>query len=195
MPITTSSAIEQFKSTSNIFKKAELVDYLYREKQLKLKDIANQVGLKPSYLSQLLPILDLPAYVMDGYYAKQLSGTHLMLLARLNDENIIHDLYSQILENKLSTYETEEYIRNARYNVHSHSTRISPNELKRFAELLSKRFDVDVKLKQTRIEGKIQIMMKGNSVVTTKKIREIIDKLLSKGYEEPDLEEHLIVLD
>lgn len=196
MDHTISSAVELFKSTSDIFKQAQLTQFLYREKQLRLNEISRLTNVNPSYLSQILPVLDLPEYVLDGYYGNQIHNTHIRLLARLGSEQDVQHAYREILENKLSTSKTEELIRRLLHHVSPSSISISPKELTEFENKLSEKLDAKVTIKQSKIEARIQIKIKGNTEISTKILREVIDKLLEEEFDlESEIERHLIVLE
>ena len=78
--------LKQIKETNDIFEKSRLLEYLIKEKNLRVIDLANKIRYKSSYICHLLRLKKIPDVVIDGYYSKSISSSHIFILSRLNDK-------------------------------------------------------------------------------------------------------------
>lgn len=155
--------IEKVKKESDPFTKAKLINFLHREKNFTLKKLAEILHCQKSYFSQLKRLLKLPEILIDGYYSKTISLSHLIIISRLKDNKEMINVYEKVLANNLSTNKTEELVREKIYQIRSNGKRAEP----KIIENIKKKFkkidkEVEVKIIQTRIKAKVILEIKGD---------------------------------
>ena len=163
-------------SEKDIFKKAQFLRTLKKEKDIPVKDIAKRLNIKPSYVSHILRLNKLPPLVIDGYYNKSLTPTHLYILARLHKQEEMIMAYEHVLANNLSVLDTEILVRSVLYGIKHEGEYISKAEIQEFSDLM-KQFDLEVKIVQSRIRAKCTIEIKGSLLTSTVKLREVMQLL------------------
>lgn len=170
--------ILQLKEEKDIFNRARLLQYLIKEKGIRNKDLALKLGIKPSYLCHLLRLNKLPPLIVDGYYSKLISMSHLLVLSRLNDEKTMTKIYEMILAGNLSVAQTEEKVREALHQIKDGGKYVSPEKIKSLITKIKKDFpNAKIKLIQTRIKGKLIFEIKGSLKNSSFFLERIIDKL------------------
>lgn len=172
--LSTEELLDDLRTQQDVFNKSRLAQTLVVEKEISLKEIADAVGKHPSYISHLLRILKLPQLVVDGYYAGQISATHLMILSRLPKPEI-PAAYEEVLQHSMSVSQTEELVRTYKYDV-SGSTMPDVNWSKT-AQKLQKSLEAKVTIYQSRVRGKIVIEKRGNTRETELFLAEMIERL------------------
>ena len=172
--------IERLRLTDDVFEKGRIIKYLMKEKGLRMKDIGELLEIQPSYLAHFLRLNKLPEIIIDGYYAKQVSASHLFIIARLHDYVTMMTVYEKVLSENLTSPQTENVVRELLYDVKAEGERLTDDEVDRFERLISRKLgtDVDFKITQTRVKGKFELGKKGNLADTTKMLRKLY-KLLS----------------
>ena len=195
MTASVDELISSFKKEEDCLKKAKYLAILHRDHQLTLKEIAKKIVFDQSYVSHYLRILKLPNLVIDGYYAKNISCAHLMILSRLDNEKDIIDSYRLILEKSLSTTQTETIIRNKKYHVSTSETRLDPDRIRQMKKKFEKNYpDTKIEILQSRIRGKITIEIKSDTKISSKQIERVFNKLIREDQGETG-HESLIELD
>ena len=188
--------IQQLKDEADYFKKAQIVDILRRQECLSVKEIAGQIKKHPSYVSHLNRLLKLPPIVIDGYYARQIALSHLVILSRLKNEEAMEGVYKEILSKGLTSQQTEELIRLKNYDITSEPEKVPPSELQALLEEVQDKLGgVDIKVVQTRIKGKVVLELKGNSKQTTEFLRQVLMALSSQGTIRSRVVEELMILE
>lgn len=172
--------IHQLTTEQDILVKARIVDVLRTEYALKLPEIASYIHKHPSYVSHVHRLLRVPQLVVDGYYANQISATHLMVLSRLHTATEIEEAYEEVLTNNLTSIQTELVVRRMKYDVESDSKKISPDELKQTEVALQDKLQGKVRILQSQVRSKIVIEQRGPSSQTSTFIRNIVNKLKSE---------------
>lgn len=182
MKINREEFFLRIKKEPDFFQKAKLIYYLRKNQEIRIKEIADAVGMQSSYISHILRLLKLPDIIVDGYYSKQVSISHLFILARLHNQQQMMTAYETILSKNLTSAQTEHLIRKILYNITPKSDLISEEEQNIFLEKMKILYeDVDVKVIQSRIAGKIILEMKGDSKKTSKILRELMKKIIEDG--------------
>ena len=195
MTASVDELISSFKKEEDCLKKAKYLSILHRDHQLTLRGIAKKIGFDQSYVSHYLRILKLPNLVIDGYYAKNISCAHLMILSRLDNEKDIIDSYRLILEKSLSTTQTETIIRNKKYHVSTSETRLDPDRIRQMKKKFEQNYpDTKIEILQSRIRGKITIEIKSDTKISSKQIERVFNKLIREDQGETG-HESLIELD
>lgn len=165
---------EKIEEEKDPVAKARLINFLTKEKNIKLKEIAQALGTTSSYLCHLLRLLRLPEIVIDGYYTKTVSLTHLFVISRLKDQKEVVGAYEQCLRRNLTVYQLEEYIREKLYGIKTADQRVeerTKSDITQKFKRLDK--DLNVTITQTRIQAKVIFKTKGNF----KKTGEFLNKL------------------
>jgi ParB family chromosome partitioning protein len=174
--------INQFKTEKDIFIKAKILYFLNKDKGIRIVDLAKITGLKPAYICHFLRLVKLPEIVVDGYYGKMISASHLFVLSRLKTKEAMMEVYEKILEKNLTISETENLVRELLYQVKNQGAYLSSEERSRLVKSIESLSDnVKAKVIQTRIKGKLIIEIKGNLKETTevlKRIKRLIEKFV-----------------
>lgn len=158
---------DQIRLNDDFFEKAKLIDYLKIEKQIPLYKISQGTNIKPSYLCHILRLKKLPPLVVDGYYSKLISISHLFIISRLKDQESMITAYEKILSNSLTVSATEVLVREKLYNVTGEGEAFSKEQVTKFVEMLKNRAGFKVEVIQTRTKGKINLEIKGGREKTT----------------------------
>ncbi len=183
MKEATVALIEQAGQEKDIFVKAKLLSYIKSEHDVSTNELSNRLHLKPSYLCHILRLNKLPDIIIDGYYGKLITISHLFIISRLKIVADMIDLYEQILSENFSVLQTDQAVREKLYKTNGEGDRLEKEEVKQIEEALhaiSK--DVSFTLIQTRIKGKFVVEIKGGRQKSTQILR-IIGKHLRSASE------------
>jgi hypothetical protein len=174
--------INAIKLHTDPLTQAQLVVELLRESPIRNIDLARELGIKPSYLSHLVRVMKLPDMVIDGYWNKQLTFTHLILISRLKKAEEIIALYEEILTKNLNVAATERRIREILYLIDSTGKYISKERLHTIQSRIesSLQNSANVSIVQTRIKAKIVIDVPGNLVKTSEFIEAFANRFRQK---------------
>jgi len=162
---------------------------LIDEFNLSTGEIAIKIGKSAPYVSNTLRLLTIPDVLKDALATGATTEGHARALASLEEPNLILEAYKIILSKNLSVRGAEELSRKmkARENIvpkqKTPAQRIESEQLDRFQEELSQRLSTDssnvrVKISQSRIEGKLQFVAKGNIESTSAVIERIRNALM-----------------
>lgn len=161
--------INAIKQHQDPMAQAQLVVELLKAHTLKQVELAQSLDMKPSYLSHLIRVTKLPEMVLDGYWNKHLTFTHLILISRLRKVEDITTLYEEILKDNLNVAATERRIREMLYLIDTVGKYISKDRLDSIqSRIRSSLGDTgNISIIQTRIKAKIVIEVPGNLVATS----------------------------
>jgi hypothetical protein len=170
----TKRIIEQAKLEKDVLSKARLLQYLRREKNIPLVQLAKILSLNPSYICHLLRLLRLPELVIDGYYSKLVSLSHLMTVSRLKNKEDMVVVYETILANNLTVAQTDNLVREKIFRIKTAGDRID-KEIKKKIEEGFKKIDnnLQTKIGQTRIQARVELKIKGNMTKTSEVLKKI----------------------
>jgi hypothetical protein len=168
--------LDQLRAEDDVFKVSELLHKLIRDEQVPLVQVSRELGAKPSYVSHLMRIKKLPSIIIDGYYSKSVSLSHLFIISRLSSIEDMIKLYEQVLANNLPTAKTEEIVREMLFHIDSKGERVDKHKLQALKDKFKKK-GVDFEVTQTRTKGRICLEMKGNLETTTQFIEELAEAL------------------
>jgi len=154
--------IEQIKRETDYFGKTKLIHFLIHQKSIKVKDLAAALGLKPSYLCHIMRLNKLSEIVMDGYYSKLISMSHLFVISLLHTQTDIIDIYEQVLRDNLTVLQTEELVRGKLHGVTSEGEYIQEGKIEKLKNITKEKFNADIKTTQTRTKTKLLIEWKGS---------------------------------
>jgi ParB family chromosome partitioning protein len=172
------SLLEQIKIDKDIFQKSKLLDYIIKEKNLRIIDLANKIGYKPSYICHLLRLKKVPEVVVDGYYSKTISSSHIYILSRLNDKKQMIDLYEKILGQNYTVKQTESAVRSYLYQVKSVGKYINKENAEKLTQKIKGKFpELNIQIIQTRIRGRVILEIKGDLEKSSNILKQILEKL------------------
>jgi ParB family chromosome partitioning protein len=174
------SLLNQIKADKDIFQKSRLLEYVIKEKNLRIIDLANKIGYKSSYICHLLRLKKIPDVVIDGYYSKSISSSHIYVLSRLNDKKQMIELYEKILGESYTVKQTEMAVRDYLYQVKSIGKYINLEVKEKLTQKIIEKYpQLNVQIIQTRIKGKVIFEVKGDLETSSRTIKNILDKLSS----------------
>lgn len=166
--------VDRINYEQDIFAKVRLIGELAKEKNYKKKDLAKMLNLHPTYLSNLFRLPKLSPIIIDGYYAKHISISHLVVLSRISVAAVQLEVYEKILERGLNVAQTEELVREKLYAVKSRGERIDPGTYDNIKARLKEIFNpAEIKIVQTKIQSTITIKIKGDLASTSEILRKI----------------------
>ena len=154
-------------------------------------EIAVKIGKSAPYVSNTLRLLSLPDALKDALASGGTTEGHSRALASLEDPHLIVEAYKIVLSRNLSVRGAEELARKmkARENIAPKQQKpiqkIMSDELDQYQEDLTKKLTTDggaavkVKINQSRIEGKIFIVAKGNIEATSQVIKRVRDAIVN----------------
>jgi len=173
--VETGQLIETIKNEADIMEKVKLISLLLKTKDIKVKDLAERLGVQSSYVCHLLRLNRLPEAVIDGYYSKNISLSHLFIISRIKDTRQMIEVYEKVLSDSLTVKGTEELVRDILYGVKTEGEYISPEEKASFIQkITSLKKNLNLKIIQTRIKSKIILEVKGNLEITSKEVRNLM---------------------
>ena len=151
-------------------------------------EIAVKVGKSAPYVSNTLRLLTIPDVLKDALASSATTEGHVRALASLEDPHLIVEAYKEVLSKNLSVRGAEELARKfkARVNMvpkqQKQAQRLESEELDSYEEDITRKLaddsvKVKVKISQSRIEGKIHIIVKGKQEDTTKVIKSVRDAI------------------
>lgn len=170
--------LEKAKNEKDPIKLSKILFQLTKKEGEKLINIARLLNKKPAYLSHLIRLNKLPELIIDGYFAKLISLSHLFVISRLNDEQSMLNVYERVLASNLNVSQTDELIRGLKYQISSKGKYYSKKEIDRINEQLQKN-NIYLKLIQSRIKTKLIIEIRKNLYESEKILKKILEKLNS----------------
>ncbi len=170
------SLVEQLKLEVDPFAKAKLIFSLIHDHNWYLKDVAKTLSYKPSYICHYLRLNRLPDIIIDGFYSKDVSLSHLFIISRLKDKTQMINAYEKVLGQNLTVLQTEELIREILHHIKTEGETLTNEEKNQYENKLAE--DVKLKITQTRIKSKLVFEIKGSLTKTTKAIRSLLDKVV-----------------
>lgn len=94
----------------NIIEEAKVYLNLRDDFDLSLQEIADNVGKNPEYVSVAMKMLELPAEIQKLVAERKLSRNHGILILKVGDVEKMILLAKKVIDDKLTTSETEEII-------------------------------------------------------------------------------------
>ena len=172
------SLLNQIREDKDIFQKSRLLEYVIKEKNYRIIDLANKIGFKSSYICHLLRLKKIPDVVVDGYYSKSISSSHIYILSRLNDKKQMIDLYEKILKENYTVKQTEGAVREYLYQVKSIGKYINKENTEKITQIIKQKYpELNIQIIQTRIKGKVILEVKGDLEKSSKILKQILEKL------------------
>lgn len=174
----------------NPLERAQAFKRLIDEFNLSTSEIAVKIGKSSPYVSNTLRLLSVPDALKDALASGATSEGHVRALASLEDPHLIVEAYKLVLSQNLSVRGAEELARKfkARENIapkqQQVTHRIQNEELEKFQDELSENLTgngakVKVKISQSRVEGKMHIVAKGDAESTFNTLKRVRDAVLN----------------
>ena len=184
--MSTSSEVDQLiqniEKETDIMQKVRLLSTLFKTHDVKVKDVAERLGLKSSYLCHLLRLSRLPEVVVDGYYSNTITLSHLFIISRVKDAARIMEVYEKVLAESLTVKKTEELVRDVLYGVKTQGEYLSPEERQLYSEKIAAlRKNLNLNIIQTRIKSKIIFEIKGSLESTSNEVRSLLKHFEMRG--------------
>jgi hypothetical protein len=170
--------LEKAKQEKDPLLLGKILHQLTKKEGEKLIDVAKYLGKKPAYLSHLIRLNKLPELIVDGYMSKLISLSHLYVISRLKTEEEMLAVYEKVLAENLTVFQTEELVREMKYQITSKGKYFSKKEINRLNQLLGKR-NISLKLIQSRVRTKLVILIKNNLAESEKILKQILLRLQS----------------
>ncbi|OGD83527.1 hypothetical protein A3A54_00035 [Candidatus Curtissbacteria bacterium RIFCSPLOWO2_01_FULL_39_62] len=173
----------------NALERAQAFKRLMDEFNLSTGEIAVKIGKSAPYVSNTLRLLTIPDALKDALTSGATTEGHVRALASLEDPHLIVEAYKEILSKNLSVRGAEELARKlrSRENIapkqQKPTLKLQSEELDKYQEELTKKLSADnvkvkVKIGQSRIEGKVLIVVKGKVEDTSKLIKSVRDAII-----------------
>ncbi|MBI4009468.1 hypothetical protein HY357_04490 [Candidatus Roizmanbacteria bacterium] len=176
--VQVDALIKSIKDEADILQKVKRLDNVIKESDITIKEVADKLGVKSSYVCHLLRINRLPEAVIDGYYSDTISLSHLFIISRIKDRAKMLEVYEKVLAESLTVKGTEELVRDVLYGIKSRGDYITSEEKNSFIQKLrSIKKNLYLKIIQTRIKSKIELEIKGDLEQTSKILRSLLKNL------------------
>ncbi|NTU74421.1 hypothetical protein HGB07_09920 [Candidatus Roizmanbacteria bacterium] len=172
------SIVAEIKGTEDYIQKSTLINKLIHDKVVTLTKLSEMLEMKPAYVCHIMRLGKLPEIIIDGYYSHVMSVTHLYIIARLNTQEEMLQVYEKVLANGFTVLQTEELVREILYGIKTEKTRLTKAEIDNFSHSLTAIDEkIQAKVIQTRIRGKLIIDIKGSTTITTSLLKKFMKKL------------------
>lgn len=167
----------------NPIERAQGFQRLIDDYSVTVTEIAKRIGKSPAYVSNTIRLLSLPDAIKDGIISQDITEGHARAIAGLGDVKLMVDAYKKILSEGSSVRRTEDLVRRMKEErqmpVRKSEDRIQSVQLENIAKELSQKLDTVVKVSQSTIAAKIQIIFRGAPEQTTESIKNLQKFILS----------------
>jgi len=174
----------------NPLERAQAFKRLMEEFGLSTSEIAVKIGKSAPYVSNTFRLLSVPDALKDALASGATSEGHVRALASLDDPHLIVEAYKEVLQKNLSVRGAEELARKlkARENIAPKqqvpAQKLQSDELEKFQEEIAEKLNngqakVKVKISQSRVEGRIQVIAKGKVEETFGTLKRIRDGVVN----------------
>jgi len=169
--------IEQVKKETDYFSKGKLISYLVKQKNVRVKDVATALQMKPSYVCHFMRLNKLSEVVMDGYYSKLITISHLFVLSLLKSQEDMIAIYEEVLRDSLTVKQTEELVRKKLHNVSSEGEYVQDADIKLAEDAISEVYNAKAKVIQTRIKTKVIVEWTGSRKERQQKVASFLKQM------------------
>lgn len=170
----------------NPIERSQAYKRLIDEFDLSITEVARRVGKSLPYISNSLRLLTLPDAIKDALAAGVITEGHVRPLISIGDHKLMLQAFKRILVEGISVRGAEEVARQVRSEVQKKEPQkkrdkiFIPEQDEMARELKEKIGAHQVRFDQSRVLGKVTIVIKGKEEDTTKKLKEIYDRLVTK---------------
>ncbi len=182
------------RSDLNPIDRANSFERLVKEFNMANTDICIRIGKSPAYVSNTLRLLELPDALKDGLISGVITEGHARALAAIPDTQAMIEAYKMILREGGSVRRAEELARRFKKSMHrtkpsdGFDTKTVNESIDVMASEMQKSLgeNAHVKMRRSRIETAIHIVLKGNPEETEKQIQKIHSLFLDKQETPPE---------
>lgn len=177
----------------NPIDRANSFERLIKEFSLGNSDISLRVGKSPAFVSNTLRLLELPDALKDGLISGVISEGHARALAAIPDTQTMIEAYKIILREGGSVRRAEELARRFKKTMNrakpadGFNTKTVNESIDSMAEEIQRSIgeNAHVKMRRSRMETAISIVLKGNPEETELQIQKIHDSLVPSTASKP----------
>lgn len=167
----------------NPIERAQGFQRLIDEFSLSVTVISKKIGKSPAYVSNTIRLLALPDAIKDGIISSDITEGHARAIAGLTDPKMMVEVYKIVLAEAASVRRAEELVRKIKEKIAPKSRavaqKIQSAELESLAKQLSEKLTATVRVYQSTVSAKIQILFKGNPEATAQSLKLLHQRLLS----------------
>lgn len=172
----------------NPIDRANSFERLIQEFGLGNSDICTRIGKSPAFVSNTLRLLDLPDALKDGLITGVISEGHARALAAIPDKQQMIEAYKIILREGGSVRRAEELSRRFKKTMHKSkpSDGFDTKTVNEWIDSMANEIqssigkNAHVKMRRSRIETAIHIVLKGNPEETEAQIQQIYGAITKK---------------
>jgi ParB family transcriptional regulator, chromosome partitioning protein len=170
--------------------RAKSFDRLISEFGLTNSEIAARISKSPAFVSNSLRLLELPDALKDGLISNVISEGHARALAAIPNTQAMIEAYKMILKEGGSVRRAEALARIFKNKLDKSTTVEDPSRAKIIDELIAEMANslqtslgknTSVKMRRSRIETAIQIVLKGTPEETETQLKKIYQSLSNNG--------------
>jgi len=173
----------------NPIDRANSFERLIKEFSLTNSDICTRIGKSPAFVSNTLRLLELPDALKDGLISGVISEGHARALAAIPDTQAMIEAYKIILREGGSVRRAEELSRRFKKTMHKSmpsdgfNTKTVNESIDNMASAIGMSIgeNAHVKMRRSRVETAIHIVLKGNPEETEAQIQKIYGLLVKPG--------------
>ncbi len=186
----------------NPIDRANSFERLIKEFSLTNSDICTRIGKSPAYVSNTFRLLELPDALKDGLISGVITEGHARALAAIPDTQAMIEAYKMILREGGSVRRAEELSRRFKKTMHrskpsdGFNTKTVNESIDSMAAAIGSSIgeNVHVKMRRSRVETAIHIVLKGNPEETEVQIQKIYDMLVvpAKQETQPEAEPEVV---
>lgn len=181
----------------NPIDRANSFERLVKEFSMANTDICIRIGKSPAYVSNTLRLLELPDALKDGLISGVITEGHARALAAIPDTQAMIEAYKIILREGGSVRRAEELARRFKKSMHKSkpsdgfNTKTVNESIDIMADEIKNSLgeNAHVKMRRSRLETAIHIVLKGNPEATESQIQKIHDLLVISNKKEEVVEE------
>lgn len=168
----------------NPIERAQAYKRLIDEFGLSVTEVAKRVGKSLPYISNSIRLLTLPDAIKDALAAGVITEGHVRPLISIGDHKLMLAAFKRILVEGISVRGAEEVARQVKAEVqkkepHKSLDKIYIPEQDNMAKDIREKYGYNkVDFFQSRVLGKITIVVRGKEEETSTKLKEIYEKLM-----------------
>lgn len=172
----------------NPIDRANSFERLIQEFSLTNSDICTRIGKSPAFVSNTLRLLELPDALKDGLITGVISEGHARALAAIPDRQQMIEAYKMILREGGSVRRAEELSRRFKKSMHKSkpSDGFDTKTVNEWIDSMASEIqnfigeNARVKMRRSRVETALHIVLRGNPEETESQIQKIHDALVAK---------------
>lgn len=168
----------------NPIERAQAYKRLIDEFSLSVTEVAKRVGKSLPYISNSIRLLTLPDAIKDALAAGVITEGHVRPLISIGDPKLMLAAFKRILVEGISVRGAEEVARQVKSEIQKkeptkrHDKIYIPEQDEMAKNLQNRLGFSQVRIDQTRVLGRITIVIKGDESETGIKLKQIYEKLL-----------------